>query len=210
MDINTENLANHELNCSLKQDEVVVIMVPVPAQGHLNQLLQFTCLISSYSLRVYYVGLAAYNHKARVRANALNPSDIAKIHFHDLPSTPDFASSKSPTLFNACMLLREPIASFLRDISSKARRVVIVHDALMSYNVQDVSSFPNVESYIYHCISSFDMYCSYICEIARRLELPEGFEERVKGVGWIHESLWLEFLLREYYSGGAKQLLALP
>ncbi|OIT28896.1 PREDICTED: zeatin O-xylosyltransferase-like [Nicotiana attenuata] len=166
MDIKSENLANHELNCSLKQDEVVVVMIPVPAQGHLNQLLQFACLISSYGLRVYYVGLADYNHKARVRANALNPSDIAKIHFHDLPSTPDFASNEIPTLFNACMLLRKPIASFLRDISSKARRVVIVHDALMSYNVQDVASFNNVESYIFHCISSFDMYCSYTCEIA--------------------------------------------
>ncbi|WMV23054.1 hypothetical protein MTR67_016439 [Solanum verrucosum] len=57
------------------------------------------------------------------------------------------------------MLLREPIASFLRYISSKARRVIVVHDPLMSYNVQDVSSLPNVESYVFNCISVFTSVC---------------------------------------------------
>ncbi|MCE2055724.1 hypothetical protein HAX54_043278 [Datura stramonium] len=71
--------------------------------------------------------IANYNHQARVRVNALNPSDVARIHFHDLPST-DFALGKIPRIWDACMLLRKPIASFLRDISSKARRVVVVHD----------------------------------------------------------------------------------
>nr|AQQ16698.1 UDP-glycosyltransferase g30575 [Nicotiana attenuata] len=165
-----ENLPNHELISCLKKDEVAIIMVPFPAQGHLNQLLQLSCLISSYDLPVYYVGSATHNRQARVRANALNPSDIAKIHFHDLP-TPEFASpepdfnssSKFPAhlqpSWDACMLLREPIASFFRDISSKSRRVVVVHDSLMSYNVQDVKSFPNVESYVYNCISVFTLYC---------------------------------------------------
>ncbi|KAJ8564810.1 hypothetical protein K7X08_001270 [Anisodus acutangulus] len=135
MDINSENLANNELiNSNLKQvNEVVVVIVPLQAQGHLNQLLQFACLISSYGLSVYYVGLANHNHQDRVRANALKPSDIAKIHFHGLLSCPDFASGKIPTIWDACMLLRirESIASFLHDISSKAGRVVVVHDVIM-------------------------------------------------------------------------------
>ncbi|KAM3339084.1 hypothetical protein P3S68_031170 [Capsicum galapagoense] len=84
MEINSENLANNELISE-------VVIVPLQAQGHLNQLLQFACLISSYGLSVYYVGLANYNHQAKVRANALNPSDVAKIHFHDFPSRQDFA-----------------------------------------------------------------------------------------------------------------------
>nr|AQQ16725.1 UDP-glycosyltransferase g40889 [Nicotiana attenuata] len=148
-------------------------MVPFPAQGHLNQLLQLSCLISSYGLPVYYVGSATHNRQARFRANALNPSDIAKIRFHDLPTPefdsppPDFNSlSKFPAhlqpSWDASMLLREPIASFLRDISYKARRVVVVHDSLMSYNVQDVSSLSNAESYIFNCISVFTLY-SWIC-----------------------------------------------
>lgn len=68
-------------NSDLKEDEVAIVMVPFPGQGHLNQLLQLACLItSSYDdLPVYYVGSATHNLQARVRANALNPSDIAKI-----------------------------------------------------------------------------------------------------------------------------------
>ncbi|XP_019231235.1 PREDICTED: zeatin O-xylosyltransferase-like [Nicotiana attenuata] len=103
-------------------NEIAIVMVPFPAESHLNQLLQLA---------------------SRVRANALNPSNIAKIHFHDLP-TPDFASptpnpnalSKFPSQlfpsFDAnSKLLREPIASFLRDVSSKSRRVIVVHDVLI-------------------------------------------------------------------------------
>ncbi|WMV23056.1 hypothetical protein MTR67_016441 [Solanum verrucosum] len=163
-----ENLLNHEFS-KLKQDEVAIVMVPFPAQGHLNQLLQLSCLISSYGLPVYYVGSATHNRQARIRANALNPSDIAKVHFHDIP-TPEFASpspdfnalSKFPShlqpSWNASMLLRDPIASFLHDISSKSRRVIVVHDPLMSYNVHDVSSLPNAESYMFNCISALTSY----------------------------------------------------
>jgi len=133
-------------------------MVPFPAQGHLNQLLQLSCLISSYGLPVYYVGLATHNHQARIRANALNPSNIAKIHFHDLPNPELIASSNLETVRDVSMLLRDPIASFIRDISSKVRRVVVVHEPMMSYNVQDVSSLPNAESYIFNCISVFSCY----------------------------------------------------
>ncbi|XP_059308879.1 zeatin O-xylosyltransferase-like [Lycium ferocissimum] len=170
---------------NLKQEEVAIVMVPFPGQGHLNQLLQLACLISStYDLPVYYVGAATHNLQARVRANALDPSDIAKIHFHDIP-TPEFASpppdfnalSKFPShlepSWDACMLLREPIGSFLRDISSKSRRVVVVHDSLMSYNVQDVSSLHNAESYIFNCISVFTLYCLICFSVGIPVQLEE-------------------------------------
>ncbi|KAM3339088.1 zeatin O-xylosyltransferase [Capsicum galapagoense] len=170
---------------NLKQDEVAIVMVPFPGQGHPNQLLQLACLISSsYDLPVYYVGTATLNRQARVRANSLNPSDIGKIHFHDIP-TPEFASpppdfnalSKFPShlepSWEACMLLREPIASFLFDISSKSRREIVIHDSLMSYNVQDVSSLPNAESYIFNCISVFTFYCLICLSIGMTVPLEE-------------------------------------
>ncbi|KAM3339089.1 zeatin O-glucosyltransferase [Capsicum galapagoense] len=147
MEINSENVANNE-----QINEVVVVIVPTQAQGHLNQLLQFACLVSSFGLSVYYIGLANCNYQVRIRANALNPSDIAKIHFHDLPNG---RGGKIPSVWDTCMLLQEPIASFIRDMSSKSRRVVVVHDYLMSYNVQVVSSLPNTESYVFSCISAF-------------------------------------------------------
>ncbi|KAG5609494.1 hypothetical protein H5410_020775 [Solanum commersonii] len=80
-------------------------MVPLPAQSHLNQLLQLACIFSSssYNLHVYYV-------------------DIAKIFFYDIPipyfdsHAPDpnalseFTAQLLP-FYNACMLLRKFIAS---------------------------------------------------------------------------------------------------
>ncbi|KAM3338768.1 zeatin O-glucosyltransferase-like [Capsicum galapagoense] len=182
MDNINENLEILKKN---QENEVAIVMVPFPAQGHLNQLLQLACLISSsYDLPVYYVGSATHNRQARVRANALNPSDIAKIHFHDIP-TPEFASpppdynalrkfpSQLQPSWDASMLLRESIASFLRDISSKARRVVVVHDTLMSYNVQDVLSLHNAESYIFNCISVFTLYCLMSLSVGISLQLDE-------------------------------------
>ncbi|PHT81160.1 hypothetical protein T459_14175 [Capsicum annuum] len=84
------------MRSKLKKDEVAIVLVPFPAQGHLNQLLQLACLISSsYDLPIYYVGSATHNRQAQVRANSLAPSDIAKIHFHDIP-TPEFDSTPPP------------------------------------------------------------------------------------------------------------------
>uniref|UniRef100_A0A3Q7G3G3 Glycosyltransferase N-terminal domain-containing protein n=1 Tax=Solanum lycopersicum TaxID=4081 RepID=A0A3Q7G3G3_SOLLC len=60
------------------------------------------------------------------------------------------------------MLICEPVDSFLCNISSKSRRVIVVHDPSMSYSVQDVSSIPNAASYIFNCISALSLYC-FVC-----------------------------------------------
>ncbi|CAN4116370.1 unnamed protein product [Withania somnifera] len=41
----------------------------------------------------------------------------------------------------------------------------------MSYNVQDVCSLHNAESYIFNCVSVFFMYCSFIC-LPRGMPIP--------------------------------------
>ncbi|CAI9779496.1 unnamed protein product [Fraxinus pennsylvanica] len=114
--------------------QVAVIMVPFPAQGHLNQLLQLSCLISSYGIRVHYVGSTNHNRQAKLRINGLNPLDVAKIYFHDLP-TPAFVSPppnpnssiKFPAhlqpSWTASLNLRQPVAEYLRDISSTMRKM---------------------------------------------------------------------------------------
>nr|GMC90643.1 zeatin O-glucosyltransferase-like [Ipomoea batatas] len=165
-------------------------MVPFPAQGHLNQLLQLSCLISSsYGLPVHYVGSAIHNRQARLRANALNPSQIAKIHFHDLP-TPEFdspppdpnASVKFPVQLQpswfASVHLRHPVAALLQQMSSKARRVLIVHDPSMSIVVQDAASIANAECYALNCISVFTLL-TMVCE---GLGKPFPFQESAEGL----------------------------
>ncbi|XP_031101407.1 zeatin O-xylosyltransferase-like [Ipomoea triloba] len=159
-------------SCNSVSDEVAVVMVPLPAQGHLNQLLQFCCLISSYGLPVHYIGSAIHNQQARLRANGLDPNKISKIHFHDLP-TPHFDSPppnpNAPIKFPAHMqptwdasqLLRHATATILRELASKARKLVIIHDYLMSSVVQDGASLSNAEIYTFNCVSVLCMV-SYI------------------------------------------------
>lgn len=150
-----------------KSDLVSVIIVPFPAQGHLNQMIQLSCLISSsYALPVHYVGSAIHNRQAKHRVNGLNPLDVAKIHFHDLP-IPSFPSpppnpnesnrfpSQLQPAWDATLNMRQPFSDFMRGMSERHRRVVVIHDPLISAVVQDVVSLQNAESYALNCISAF-------------------------------------------------------
>ncbi|KAG8371990.1 hypothetical protein BUALT_Bualt12G0020200 [Buddleja alternifolia] len=154
------SLTNHQSITTNEEDQVIVIMVPFPAQGHLNQLLQLSCLVSSHNIPVHYVGSAIHNCQAKTRANALNPNDVAKIHFHDFP-IPPFASPppnpksshKFPTqlqpAWNAAWTLQRPIADYTLEMSARAKRVVVIHDPLMATVVQDVASIPKCELYAF-------------------------------------------------------------
>ncbi|CAI9779491.1 unnamed protein product [Fraxinus pennsylvanica] len=160
------NHPNHELPIMEEKDQVAIIMVPFPAQGHLNQLLQLSCLISSYKIPVHYIGSTTHNHQAKLRVNGLNPQDVDKIRFHDLP-TPPFvspppnpdSSNKFPAhmqpAWNASTNLRQSVFEYLLDISSMVRRIIVVHDSLMASVVQDIATIPNAESYVFHCTSTF-------------------------------------------------------
>ncbi|KAG8367875.1 hypothetical protein BUALT_Bualt16G0118100 [Buddleja alternifolia] len=165
--LSLSNHKNHQdINIMDQSDQVVVLMVPFPAQGHLNQLLQLSCLISSHGLPVYYVGFAIHNRQAKTRANGLNASDVAKIHFHDIPTSPFDSPPPNPNSSNkfpeqlhpaweATLNLRKPIGCYIEEISKKARRVIVVHDPMMAVVVQDVNTIPNAESYTFNCLSAF-------------------------------------------------------
>ncbi|KAL0334325.1 UNVERIFIED_CONTAM: Zeatin O-glucosyltransferase [Sesamum angustifolium] len=123
----------HDDQTSMEQ--VGVITVPFAAQGHLNQLMQLSCLVSSYGLPVSYISSTTHIRQARVRVNGLNPLDVAKIHFHDIP-VPPFASpppdpnssSKFPEqlqpAWDASLSLRQPFAEYYGNVGEvqKSRR----------------------------------------------------------------------------------------
>ncbi|KAL3755270.1 hypothetical protein ACJRO7_002337 [Eucalyptus globulus] len=148
---------------------VVVVMVPLPAQGHLNQLLELAYLVASYGIPVHYVGSASHNHQAKLRSHILPSSSPSDICFHDFPtpafpspapnpnSTCKFPSQLQPA-FDAASLLRGPVANLIRSLSSESRRVVVVHDSLMGSVVQDAASVPNAENYVFHSVSAFALY----------------------------------------------------
>ncbi|GFP87565.1 zeatin o-glucosyltransferase [Phtheirospermum japonicum] len=159
-------------------------MVPFAAQGHLNQLLQLSCLVSSsYKIPVYYVTSPIFTRQAKSRINGLNPLDVEKIHFHEIP-TPQFDSPppdpkllhKFPTqllpAWYASLNLREPFAGFLKEMSVRFKRVVVIHDPAMDVVVQDIASISNAESYAFNCISAY----SHISILHHGLQLPVSVE----------------------------------
>ncbi|XP_073149483.1 zeatin O-xylosyltransferase-like [Henckelia pumila] len=160
---------DHQENdyCTITEPtQVVVMMVPFPGHGHLNVFLQLSCIISRYQIPVHYLSSAIHIRQAKARVNGLNPSDVANIQFHDIP-TPSFASpspdpnssNKFPSqlqpAFDATLQQREPVGDYMKDLSSKYKRVIVIHDVVMAYVVQDVALISNAESYALHCISAF-------------------------------------------------------
>ncbi|KAJ0611009.1 putative trans-zeatin O-beta-D-glucosyltransferase [Helianthus annuus] len=156
------------------ENDVVVVVVPFVAQGHLNQLLHLSRLLSAYNLPVHIAGTTTHNRQAKLRIHGWNINSDTNIHFHEF-ETPQFespppnpnSSTKFPShlipSFKASSRLREPFAKLLANFSNTARRVIVVHDYLMSPVVQDVVSFPNVEAYAFHAASAFTTF-SYVWE----------------------------------------------
>ncbi|KAL3533738.1 hypothetical protein ACH5RR_007259 [Cinchona calisaya] len=158
------------LNNGLKnQPQVEVVMVPFPSQGHLNQLLQLSRLISSYNIPVHYVGTATHNRQAKLRVHGWDPLSITNIHFHEIP-TPNFlnpppnpnTSVKFPahlqSSFDSSTKLRRPISALLRAISDRSKRVVIINDSLMGQVIQDFVKLPNAEAYTFHSVSAYCIF----------------------------------------------------
>ncbi|KAJ8440470.1 hypothetical protein Cgig2_013629 [Carnegiea gigantea] len=155
-----------------KNQQVVVVVIPLPAQGHITPILHRSHHIASYQILVHFVGSATHNRQAKVRMHGLDQPNSTNIIFHDLiqllplsfpPPTPNGMSTNFPMhlqcLFQALShLLRHPVSQLLRALSAKFRRVVIVHDSLMASVVQDVESIPNAESYTFHTSSAFTIF----------------------------------------------------
>nr|XP_043609201.1 zeatin O-glucosyltransferase-like [Erigeron canadensis] len=145
------------------QTKVVVVMVPFIAHGHLNQLLHLSNLVSSYNIPVHFICTTSTLHQARSRLQGLATSD-PMIHFHQFETPPFTSPPPDPTnhfpshlqsSFESTLHLRRPVFDFICSVSKTATRVVVIHDALMSYVVQDVKSISNAECYNFRPLSVF-------------------------------------------------------
>ncbi|KAK9057724.1 hypothetical protein SSX86_022561 [Deinandra increscens subsp. villosa] len=158
-------MANND-NCELSPSPAAVVMVPLPLQGHLNQLLHLSRLISNHKIPVHFVSTTTHCRQAKIRVQGWNPLAVNNIHFHEL-QTPSYVSptlnpnstTKFPShlqpLCEATTQLRHPMASLLRKLSTTTRRLVIIHDSLMGSVIQDFVTIPNSESYTFHSVSAF-------------------------------------------------------
>ncbi|KAL8489507.1 hypothetical protein ACS0TY_025426 [Phlomoides rotata] len=155
-----------------QETPVAIVMVPLPAQGHLNQLLHLSRLVSAYNLPVHFVGSTTHIRQAKLRVHGWNPTSSTTFHFHELP-TPAFtnplpdpnAATKFPSQIipsmRASTHLRQPVHDLIQKLSSTVGRVVVIYDSMMAYVVQDVCDISNVESYCFQSISAFSLYSFY-------------------------------------------------
>ncbi|GLT26587.1 hypothetical protein SLA2020_016430 [Shorea laevis] len=167
---------------------VIVVAVPFPAQSHLNQMLQLSCLLSScYNLPVHYVGSSIHIRQAKRRCST--PLLLTRIQFRDLPIPPFpspfpirgadtyFPAHLQPS-FDSSLNLREPFAALIDTLSSQAKKVVVIHDSLMAFAVQDAISFPNVELYVFNLQSAFTSF-SILWERTQEIPVPKHFPENL-------------------------------
>ncbi|KVH94988.1 UDP-glucuronosyl/UDP-glucosyltransferase [Cynara cardunculus var. scolymus] len=187
--------------------EVVVVMVPFVAQGHLNQLLHLSGLLSSYNLPIHFLCSATNTRQARHRLHGWNPNNL--IHFHQLPdpeftspppdpnSTTQFPTHLQPS-FNSSLHLRRPVADIIRSLSHTATRVAVVHDSLMSYVVQDVKSIPNAETYIFRALSIFYVFCFQWEKLGRKLPFETHLLHRLPMSAESMTQEFMEFIKLQY------------
>ncbi|KAK9157274.1 hypothetical protein Scep_003848 [Stephania cephalantha] len=158
------------LATSMAVEEVVVLMVPLPAQGHLNQHLHLARRLSSRGLPVHYFCSATHNRQAKSRVHGWDSTTSPPIHFHDFPLPSDLPllppNPNSPTKFPTHLIplfasadsnLRLPFTALLRRLSSNTHRVVVIYDSPMSFAAQEASLLPNVEAYTFYSGSAFSL-----------------------------------------------------
>lgn len=155
----------------MAKEGVAVVVVPFPAQGHLNQLLHFSLNLSSRShrhglLSVHYACSASHVRQAKSRIHGWDDSSAGRVHFHELPIPPFAAPPPDPDAdakfplhalpaWEAAMQAEAPLASLLGSLSSSSRRLVVVYDPLMTFAGHAADSIPNAESYMLRCAPAF-------------------------------------------------------
>lgn len=146
-------------------NEVIVAMVPFSDYSHLNNLFDLARFIASHNIPVHLICFADQNKELKLRVQGgLGASNI---HFDDLlrpsPSEEDDDGRDGvPPIIKILRKLKEPIHKTCCELATNAKKLVIIHDLIMSDQIQDVHTLiSNVESYIFHTGATFSRYSSF-------------------------------------------------
>ncbi|XP_039137078.1 cis-zeatin O-glucosyltransferase 2-like [Dioscorea cayenensis subsp. rotundata] len=159
---------------NLQDNKITILVVPFPAQGHLNQLLHFSLLLSSHGFPVHFASSSIHNHQARYRLRGWTSTSLHNITFHDIPipslppstpnpnSTHSFPSHLVPVWEFVIHHLRSPICSLLHSLSSSSP-LILVHDPVMSFVSDDAFSIPSIHTFKFQCVPA-NFILSYLDE----------------------------------------------
>ncbi|KAJ3680506.1 hypothetical protein LUZ60_016784 [Juncus effusus] len=144
-------------------NNITIVMVPFPAQGHLNQLLHLSLILSSQNLSIHYAASSIHINQAKSRLQGWPASALNSIHFHDLPIPPFSSPPQNPDssvsfpshllpMFEVYEQVRPRLASLLQSLSKSSRRVVVIYDRLLTFAGIEASAISNGESYCFCCV----------------------------------------------------------
>ncbi|KAM3215769.1 zeatin O-glucosyltransferase [Capsicum annuum] len=164
-------------------NEVIVSIVPFPDYSHLNNLFDLARFIASHNIPVYFLSVADMNQDLKLRVHGgLRASNI---HFEDLLVKDDDPAGRDPILM-FLKKLREPVLKTCLELTTNAKRLVVIHDNIMTEHIWEVNTFPNVMSYIFHVGSAFNRY--YLLQQS----IPDIVDDdHVKLVEQMHDELLL-------------------
>ncbi|XP_039136734.1 cis-zeatin O-glucosyltransferase 2-like [Dioscorea cayenensis subsp. rotundata] len=174
-------------------NKIPILVVPFPAQGHINTLLHFS-LLSSHGLPDHFASSSIHNHQARHRLQGWTSTSLHNITFHDIPipslppSTPNpnsthgFPSHLVPIWEFVIHHLRSPISSLLHSLSSSSP-LILIHDPLLSFVIDDAASIPSIHTFKFQCAPA-NYILSYLYESKSKPDilfspLPDTFPEEV-------------------------------
>eukprot|EP01018_Ginkgo_biloba_P020194 Gb_07986 [translate_table: standard] len=195
------------IDISSAREKIQVVVVPFPAQGHLNQLLHLSRSLAARGLSVTYVTTSTHINQVRHRVQGWDPEKLA-IRFEELPM-PDFtdmqpdieSTHKFPThlipLFEASdQHLQWPFDRLIQNLiytysnnnghadgRGALRRIVMAHDPLCGW-VQTVAAKYGVPAYFFNCVGAYPSLVYH--------------RHFAKGIGW-HEAVSMKRCIPERF-----------
>nr|UYR28579.1 xylosyltransferase [Solanum commersonii] len=143
-------------------NEMIVAMVPFPDYSHLNNLFDLARFIASHNIQVHFLCFVDVNRDLKLRLQG--SLGVSNIHFENLlrPSSPTDKDGRDgePPILMFLEKLTKPINEICVQLSTKARKLVIIHDLIMSEQITDLNTLLNVKSYMFHTGSTFSRYSS--------------------------------------------------
>ncbi|KAJ8562683.1 hypothetical protein K7X08_031135 [Anisodus acutangulus] len=151
-----------------------------------------------------------HSHQAKLRVHDPFSFINNNIHFHELstpfykspPPNPNssikFPSHLQPS-FESSSHLRKPFAKLLHVLSSKAQRVVIIHDSLMGSVVQDFVHLKNAEAYAFHSVSAFTLFLFMWENLAKPFDIDAKMLKDVPSLDGCFSPEFEKFIKREYH-----------
>ncbi|KAJ0099684.1 hypothetical protein Patl1_20460 [Pistacia atlantica] len=94
--------------------------------------------------------------------------------------------------------LRQPLSQLLRNLSSRVRKVIVIHDSMMGSVIQEVRLIPNIESYSFHSVSAFTVYLYIVETMGNSIEANDVFPKDIPSLEDCFTKEFLDSVASEY------------